>query len=186
MKKLAICFILLFTAFTLKAQVSLSSFKPLHGGIYGSLWFTQISILKAESGQALVLQVRDRKASPVFPKDESVLLIRLDNNEVLTLKRLPNQDEHSSFWNPGFDKVPGCNVYYTLAFYYCEDDAMEKLLSHNILKMRIELANADYRDEEIKKSRGEKLRSILQDLYDNVSQTQEHREAIKKDITDGF
>ena len=180
MKKLFLLLILLLTVSIIHAQddgaYTRGDVIYLKSGGYGIIWHPFMMLAHYDSADSLynhdqlIVVLVDKYSYLSFP-EHSRLLIKFIDESIVELESFGNVlKSYSNIYSNGV-----VDIYKTGRTYTIYEEDLQKILSLPIIKMRIELANGNRRDIEIKDKLGKKILKELQESYSEIQSTQEKR-----------
>lgn len=164
-----------------KAQVAISDYVPLQKGFNSFQWFPYVAIM-TNDGDSFQLIMRnpdthDYKHIPTNGK----LLVKFANDSIITLHHTEFEQQRDHLvGNYGRNGV----LYFTFDSYYIED--IDYFLNNAIAKVRVELANYDYFDFEIKASDQRGLMERLNKAYEECIAIYSERRDKRENFDEGF
>ena len=103
---------------------------------------------------------------------DKTLLLKFDDGSVIKLQQCANAIDRS------YDALSKSYIDVTKMFYKLDDEAIDKLKSQNLIKVRIELSNSDYKDIDLAK-KGNKIKKWFNDCYIQADKVIKKRESTK-------
>jgi hypothetical protein len=103
---------------------------------------------------------------------DKTLLLKFDDGSVIKLHQCANAI--STY----YDYLSKSYIDLTRMFYKLDDEAIDKLKSQNLIKVRIELSNSDYKDIDLVK-KGNKIKKWFNDCYIQADKVIKKRESTK-------
>ena len=159
-------------------------------GFVGSLWHPLLQLSQFDSNDGrdvhldlmtVVLKTSDTYHS--FPEN-SKLLLKFSDNSIVELNSFGNVIKDYQCKRIG--KVL-TDIYYTGRNYVLTDEALQKILSLPIIKVRIELGNGNRKDYDVGEKHGKKVLKKLQKSNEAVKNTQNRRiRNSNSDLRDDF
>lgn len=162
-------------------------FQP---GFVGSLWhpFLKISQYDSNDGRnehldLLTVIMRTSDTYHSFP-NESKILLKFADDSIVELNSFGDVIKDYQCTRNGMQLI---DVYYTGRNYIFTEEALKKILTLPISKVRIELGNGNREDFEINEKHGKKVLKKIVKSYEAVKSTQNRRiQNSNGDLKDGF
>lgn len=187
MKKYIISFLLLVLLFPFQINaegtVTYGEAIDFQPGFVGSLWHPFMKLAQYDSNDSenlhLDLLTVIMKTSDTYHSypDESKLLLKFSDDSVVELNSFGDVIKDYQCKYIGNHLT---DIYYTGRNYIITPEALQKITSLPITKVRIELANGNRKDYEVSDKHGKKVLKKLQKSLEAVQSTQERR---KKNVT---
>lgn len=103
---------------------------------------------------------------------DKILLLKFDDESVIKLKQCANAIDTY------YDYLGKSYIIFTKMFYKLDDEAIDKLKSQKLIKVRIELSNSDYKDIDLIK-KGDKIKKWFNECYIQADKIIKKRESTK-------
>lgn len=180
-KKLFLFVLFIMSAICVKSQVATSEYVPLQKGFNSFQWFPYVAIsTKDNISFQLIMRNPDTKDYKNIPLDGKVL-VKFANDSIITLHHTEDaQQREHLVGNYGKKGV----LYFTFDAYYIED--IDYFLDNEITKVRVELANYDYFDFEIKSSDQQGLKERLNEAYTDCVEKFGEKRNKRDNFEEGF
>jgi hypothetical protein len=171
----------IFGTISVKSQVAISDYVPLQKGFNSFQWFPYIAIITNDgSSFQLIMRNPDTDDYKRIPSDGK-LLVKFANDSIITLHHTDQEQQRDHLvGNYGRKGV----LYFTYDSYYIED--IDYFLNNKITKVRVELANYDYFDFEIKKSDQQGLKERLNDAFAECMSKYQEKSNKRDKFDEGF
>lgn len=146
------------------------------GGFVGSLWHPSMSFALYDSNDEaslrldlLLIQLKDPYEYFSFP-EESKLLIKFEDQTIFELNSF---GDRTTDYNSMVVSNRVVEVHYTKRYFLVSEEVKQYLLSHPIIKVRIELSNGKLKDYDVSERVGKKVLNKLQDSYNQLNDVQQ-------------